>query len=230
MRTTPKARRWLLALLVLLALTGFGLERAGLLDWRAGVVLAQEFAGTWWLAPALLLVTAALYAAGLPGSLMVWVFGVVFAPAVAIPLFVVGGVAGALAAYSLARGAGGGADSAAEDDRLLRLLARQSDFATLVAVRIAPSFPHSAINFGAGFLGIPRGRFLLSTALGLTIKGAFYVGAIHQASRVASLEEAISWRTLVPLVGLTLLLLAGPPLVRWVRGRGAKAPGPLDPG
>ncbi len=230
MRATPTTRRWLLGVLVLLALVGIGLERAGILDWRVGVTLAQQYSGSWWLGPALVLVTAALFAAGLPGSLMVWVFGVVFPPAAAVALFVVGGLAGALAAYSLARGAGRSTDSAAQDGRLVRLLGRRSDLATLVALRIAPSFPHSAINFGAGLLGIPRGRFLFATALGLTIKGGLYVSAIHQASQVASIEEAISWRTLVPLVGLTLLLLLGPPLARRIQQRRATTPGPLDPG
>ena len=56
--------------------------------------------------PLLALVTAALFAAGLPGSLMVFVAGILFPPMIAAPAFVAGGVAGALGAYSLARGVG----------------------------------------------------------------------------------------------------------------------------
>ncbi len=216
---------------MLLALAGVGLERAGILDWRAGVALAQEHAGSGWLAPALALVTALLYAAGLPGSLMVWVVGLVLPPAVAVPVFVAGGVAGAFAAYSLARGAGRSVEEEAAGSGLVRLLTRRSDFATLVAVRLAPGFPHSAINMGAGLLGLPRGRFLGASAVGLTIKGTLYVSAIHRASQVSSLEEAISWRTLAPLAGLTLLLLVGPPLARRLRGRAGPIAGmPSDPG
>lgn len=196
-----------LGLVALVALLGLGLERAGVLDWRAGVALAQGHAESWWLAPALALVTALLYAASLPGSLMVWVVGILFPPAIAAPAFVAGGVAGALGAYSLARGAARGGGRKEGDSRLLQVLARRSDFATLLAVRVAPSFPHSAINLAAGVLGVPRGRFLASTALGLAIKGTLYVSAIHQAANVATMEEAISWRTLAPLAGLTLLLL-----------------------
>lgn len=208
-----------MALIALATVSGLGLERAGILDWRTGVALAQGHAASWWLAPALALVTAALFAASLPGSVMVWVAGIVFPPAVAAPIFVAGGVAGALGAYSLARAAGGSRDREADESRLLRLLARRSDFATLLAVRVAPSFPHSAINFAAGLLAVPRGRFLASTALGLAIKGTVYVTAIHQAATVATTQEAISWRTLAPLAGLTLLLLLGPPLLRRLRDR-----------
>ncbi|MBP9823601.1 MAG: VTT domain-containing protein [Thermoanaerobaculia bacterium] len=216
----PRGRRGL-RLVVLMALAagiGFGLERAGLLDWRAGVALAQGHVDSWWLAPLVALVTAVLFAAGLPGSAMVFVAGILFAPLIAAPTFVVGGVVGAMGAYSLARAAGRSGEREAGDGRLLRLLARRSDFATLLAVRVAPSFPHTAINFASGLLGIPRGRFLASTALGLAIKGTLYVNVIHQAAGAATMAEVITWRTLAPLAGLALLLLLAPPLLRRLRG------------
>jgi uncharacterized membrane protein YdjX (TVP38/TMEM64 family) len=208
----------LVALVGLAAGIGFALERAGILDWRAGVALAQGHVDNWWLAPLLALVTAALFAAGLPGSAMVFVAGILFAPTIAAPTFVVGGVVGAMGAYWLARTAGGSGGREAGDGRLLRLLARRSDFVTLLALRVAPSFPHTAINFASGLLGIPRVRFLASTALGLAIKGTLYVTVIHQAAGAATIAEAITWRTLVPLAGLALLLLFAPPVLRRLRG------------
>ncbi len=225
--TSPNRRLpWGLVMVLLLALLGFALERAGILDWRTGVALAQSHAGSWWLAPALALVTALLYAASLPGSLMVWIVGILYPPAIAAPVFVVGGLAGAFGAYLLARTAGRSGASPAGDagpGRVLRILGQRSDFATLLGVRVAPSFPHSAINLAAGLLRVPPGRFLASTALGLTIKGTLYVSAIHQAAGATTMEGAISWRTLVPLAGLALLLLIAPPLVRRLRGAGESA-------
>lgn len=230
MRLSSPARRlpWGLVLGVVLALLGFTLERAGILDWRAGVALAQGYAGSWWLAPVLALVTALLYAASLPGSLMVWVIGILFPLPIAAPVFVAGGVAGALAAYTLARAARRKGSGEVEANRVLRILARRSDFATLLAVRVAPSFPHSAINLAAGVLAVPRGRFLVSTGLGLAIKGGLYMSAIHQAAGVATVAEAISFRTLAPLVGLSALLLLGPPLLRWIRGERELKTGPVE--
>jgi uncharacterized membrane protein YdjX (TVP38/TMEM64 family) len=203
---------------VLLA-AGFVLERAGFLDWRAGVELARAHADRWWLAPALTAVTALLYAATLPGSLMMVVVGVLLPPHTGAAVIVVGGTAGALGAHALARAAGGDPPATGAVARLLAILARQSGFPTLLALRIAPGFPHSAINVAAGLLNVPRGRFLLSTALGLALKGTLFVTAIHHASRAASVEEAISWRILVPLAALSLLLLFAPPLLRRFRAR-----------
>ena len=224
MRTRTFLRRfWGLGLLACVLVLGVAFDRAGIFDWHAGVALAREYADRWWLAPVLALVTALLYAASLPGSLMVWVFGILFPPAIAAPAFVAGGVAGAFGAYSLVRAAGRRGGGPGEESQLLRTLSRRSDFATLLAVRVAPSFPHSAINLAAGLLNVPRGRFLASTALGLAIKGTLYVSAIHQAAGATTMEGAISWRTLVPLVGLALLLLIAPPLVRRLRGAGESA-------
>lgn len=220
---------WRFALLGLLLLGGVALERTGVLDWRAGVALAAGHAGSWWLPPALALVTAALFAAGLPGSLMTWVAGILLPPLVAAPVVVAGGVAGALGAYALARAVGGSDDPEADDRRLIRLLARRSDFTTLLAVRLAPGFPHSAINLAAGLLRVPRGRFLASTALGLAVKGTLYVTAVHQAAHVAAAEGSISWRTLVPLAGLALLLLLAPQLRRLAPARAPARPGRLAP-
>jgi uncharacterized membrane protein YdjX (TVP38/TMEM64 family) len=223
-------RRWLLGLVAFVAVAGFGLERAGLLDWHAGVALAQGYAGRWWLPPALALVTAGLYAASLPGSLMVWVVGILLPPAVAVLVFVAGGVTGAFGAWSLARLAGGSGGREVVDGRLLRLIARRSDFATLLAARVAPGVPHSAINVAAGLSRVPPGRFLASTALGLAIKATLYVTAIHQATHVATIEEAISWRTLAPLAGLSLLLLLAPPRLRRLLGPRDSAVVPVEPG
>ena len=161
---------------------------------------------------------------------MVWVAGILLPPAVAVPVFVAGGIVGSLGARWFAAIAGGARAAEADEGRLLQILTRRSDFATLLAVRIAPGFPHSAINVAAGILGVPWGRFLGATALGLAAKGTLYILAIHQATLVASLEDAISWRTLAPLAGLSLLLLLAPSLVRRLRRPREPAAVPVEPG
>jgi len=221
-------RPWGLALLAAVVVAGLALERLGVLDWRAGLELARGYSDQWWLAPALALVTAGLFAASLPGSLMVWVVGILLPPEVAAPVFVAGGVVGALGAYGFARITGGRNGDEVDESRLLALLARRSDLATLVALRIAPGVPHSAINVAAGILGVPLGRFLVSTACGLAAKAALYVLAIHQATRAATLEGAITWRTVAPLAALSILLLLAPPLLRRLRGPRTPATVPVE--
>ena len=214
-------RRWGgFALLALLLIAGFVLERSGVFDWRSAVALAQSYGDRWWLAPVLALVTAALYALTLPGSAMMIVTGILLPPLTAAIAFVSGGIAGAYGAFTLARlaAATGKGGRKGKTGRLFEILARKSSFATLLAVRVAPGFPHSAINVAAGLLNLPLGRFLASTALGLAIKGTLFILAVHEASHAATLEEAISWRTFAPLAALSLLLLIAPPLLRRLRG------------
>ena len=225
--TGDKQRRsWGLALLLLLLVTGYVLERRGIFDWRSVVALAQSYADRWWLPPALALVTAALYTFTLPGSMMMIVTGVLLTPLTAID-----GVRRGRRRRRLRRlqaGAPRRRDSERDGvaGRLLGILARRSDFLTLLAVRVAPGFPHSAINAAAGILNLPPGRFLASTALGLAIKGTLFITAFHEASRATTIEEAISWRTLAPLGALSLLLLISPPLLRRLRVNRAA---PADP-
>lgn len=218
----------LIAAVGLAALAAALLGRAGLLDWRLGLALAEGHAGSWWLPLALALVTAALFAASLPGSLAVWVGSLLLPPVLAAPAFVAGAVAGSLGAYRIARLARGRGPDAMAPGRLRRLLARRGDFATLLALRLAPGVPHSAINLGAGLLGIPLGRFLAATALGLGVKGTLYAVAIHRAARMAAVEEAISWPTLAPLAGLALLALLAPRLLRRMRERRLPSEAPLE--
>lgn len=93
----------------------------------------------------------------------------------------------------------------------------------------APGFPHSAINFAAGMLRVPVGRFAAASACGMAVKGTIYVSAIHQATKVAALDQAISWRTAATLSGLALVLVALPPLLRFARGRVGVDGAPVEP-
>ncbi|OQC40875.1 MAG: SNARE associated Golgi protein [Acidobacteria bacterium ADurb.Bin051] len=206
-------RRWLgwggLALLAGLAL--LLLARPELREWQQALAFAEGYAGRWWFAPALALVTALLFGASLPGSAVVWVAGLLLPPAVAVPTFVAGAVAGSCGAYWCSRQARA-AGSPAARGRFARLFAARSDFPTLLALRLAPGIPHAALNLGAGYFGVPPGRFAASTALGLALKGGLYITAIHRAARLETLAEALRWPVLAPLALLALLLLFGPRL------------------
>jgi uncharacterized membrane protein YdjX (TVP38/TMEM64 family) len=225
----PLGRFWKPILLVGLLVTGFLAERQGYFDWEVLVDRAQGHADAWWLAAAIVGLQVALFTFGLPGSLLLWVAAIVYRPAVATLLVVAGGVGGALGAYGFAATMASEWRERITSSRVLSLLARRSDFLALVAVRVLPTFPHSVINFGAGSLQLPLGRFLTATAIGLTIKGGLYVSAIHHAIEADSLAEALDWRVGLPLLGLALLfLLAALLSERW--GLGKKAADDQDRG
>lgn len=192
------------------------LSRGELPQWREGLEWAQSHAHHWWLGPLLALAMAAFLAVGLPGSIFIWISGLLFAPVYATPLLVAGGVSGAIAAYGLARRLSARRLESSDRRRMLDLLRQRGDFVTLVALRVAPGLPHAAVSFASGALAIPLRRYVAATAVGLTIKSGLYVTAIHRATHVASIEEALSWRTTAPLFVLAAVLLVAT-LVRSAR-------------
>jgi uncharacterized membrane protein YdjX (TVP38/TMEM64 family) len=214
-------RLWKPALLVALVAGGILAERQGYFDWQEAVDRAQQHADAWWLAAALVGIQIALFTFGLPGSLVIWAAGVVYRPSVATLVVVAGTLGGALGAYYFAATVASGWRQQMEGSRFLSILARRGGLLPLVAVRVLPTFPHSVINFGAGTLRLPLGRFLLATAIGMTVKGGLYVTAIHHAVEADSLAEALDWRVGLPLLGIAVLFLVAALIAeRWgLRGK-----------
>ncbi len=99
-------------------------------------------------------------------------------------------------------------------------LERRGDFLTQCALRVLPGFPHSVVNFAAGLLRLPLSTFVMAAIIGLVLKWAVYASAIFGALEAVESEEAISANVILPLVALTLLLLAGAWLRRRVEAQG----------
>lgn len=219
----PATRRfpWGLALLGAMVAAGVLATHFGLIGWRDSAEWARSHGHRWWLPLAIVAAMTLLFAFALPGMVMVWVAGVIYPPPIGVALVMTGGLAGALAAYHIAGTTGGVWARERRDDRLMRFLRTRSDFLTLAAVRTLPTFPHSVINYSAGALGVPLGRFLTASALGFALKGFLYVTAIHNAAYAGAIEEALSLGVVAPLIVLAfLLLLAALARRRW--GIGAK--------
>lgn len=207
-------------LLLLLLLGGLAAQWAGVIDAGAWLVWAQEHADRWWLPVVLVVAQVVLFTFGLPGSVLVWAFALLYQPLVGTGLFVLGTLGGGLGAYLFVRHVGGPWADRYRQTRVFRWL-HGSDWMTLVAVRTLPTFPHSVINFSAGLLAIPLRRFLLASAVGLTVKGYVYVSTIHHAAEAGVAGEGVTWRTGVPLVLLAGLFL----LAAWLRRRWTAAAG-----
>ena len=161
---------------------------------------------------------ALLFAFGLPGSVGLWLIAPFHPPLIATALLVAGSVAGALGAYFVGARLGGRWQPAGLARRVLMLLRRRADPAVQLALRILPGFPHSVINFAGGVLLLPRGVFLLSALVGLTIKWAVYAAAVHGLVEAVEAGGRLQASTLLPLLALSALLLLG----AWARQRLAR--------
>jgi uncharacterized membrane protein YdjX (TVP38/TMEM64 family) len=165
--------------------------------------------------PLLIGLQALLLSLALPGTLMLWVVAPFYPPVVSAAILTAGSTLGALGAYHAARWMGGAWRPGITGQRVLRLLRRQGDVWTQLALRVLPGFPHSVVNFGAGTLSLPLAGFLLAAAVGLGVKWLVYAYAVHALMYAGLHGEQISAVSLLPLVALAVLLAGG----RWLRAR-----------
>jgi len=203
-----------LIILGVIIVTGITLHQLGIFDWRRFLEIGEQYAHTWWFPPVIIIIKALLYMFALPGSSMYWVAGLLFEPLYATTIVVTGGVSGAILAYRFSQGMSKDAAERIQSSRFFKVIRNHSDFATLSAIRSLPNFPHSVINYGSGMLGVPMTRFLTSTIIGFTAKGYLYTSAIHHAATADDLSDVIRLQTVLPLIVLTLLFVAGKLLQR----------------
>ncbi len=145
----------------------------------------------------------------LPASVFFFITPLLYPPLVATGIVCLGSIAGTTMGYVAARYVGGPWVEKFKNHRVTRFLHRHSSFASLFAIRVFPSSPHGFINYGAGLVGIPLGKFLSATLIGVGIKAFLYATAISGGVGAASLGEALNWKTVLALVALGSLGLAG---------------------
>jgi uncharacterized membrane protein YdjX (TVP38/TMEM64 family) len=162
-----------------------------------------------------ILIMAVTLAFGLPGSIGLWLIAPFYPPQVATPMLILGSSGGALGAYYLAARVGDRWSPRGLTRKIMRMLDKRSDFLTQCALRVLPGFPHSVINYAAGLRRLPLRTFVIAAVIGLGIKWAVYASAIHGALEAVEREDVLSLDVVLPLVILTVLLLAG----AWLRRR-----------
>ena len=167
---------------------------------------ARGYAQYGWLAAALILLQIVLFMFAMPGSTLLWVMAALYPPVPATLILVTGASLGGLAGYLFARRLSTPRLAQLRGNRGFRLLREHGDFLTLCALRVTPAFPHSIINYGAGILGLPLGRFLAAAVLGLSVKTFLYSRVIHHTLGAAEPSELL-WRNVVPPLILVALLL-----------------------
>jgi uncharacterized membrane protein YdjX (TVP38/TMEM64 family) len=204
----PPPPLWPLTVLAALVVIGIGVLAVDLVDARAALDWARGYAAHWWFALALVLLQVLLFTFALPGSAVLWLAAPLFAPATATAILTAGGCGGALAAYVFARRLTGRSLARLQASRGFRLLQREGGFLLLSALRLAPGFPHSVLNYGAGTLRLPLAPFLASAAIGFTAKAWVFSSAIDAALAADRPADLLAAWTLWPLVAGVAVVLA----------------------
>ena len=163
---------------------------------------------------------AGLFTFGLPGSLGFWLIAPFLAPLQATLILLLGSVGGAYGAYLFSSRVGGGWQPEGFGRRIVRLLSEQGGVLTQTALRVLPGFPHSVVNFAGGVLGLGLVGFLGAAVVGLAFKWGVYASAVHGLVEAVEAGDAMDFRTGLPLIALSILLLGGAMAKRWVAGRG----------
>lgn len=199
---------WPVAGLATLAVIGLAVQALDLVDVRALLDWARGLAAHWWFVVLLLVLQVLLFTFALPGSTVLWLVAPLFAPAVASAILTAGGCIGALAAYAFARRLTGASITRLQGTRGFRLMQREGGFLLQCALRLAPGFPHSVLNYAAGTLRLPLAPFMASTAIGFALKTWLYCHAIDAALAAGRPADLLDMQTLWPLLAAIVVVLA----------------------
>lgn len=106
-----------------------------------------------------------------PHELAAAALGITYGPGLGSVIMWTGAVLGAGISYELSRWGSGRAGLATRLEArwplAWRRLAAATGWQPLLGMRLLPVIPFVLINYGAGVVGIPRGRFYLTTAFGV---------------------------------------------------------------
>lgn len=148
------------------------------------------------------LVMAAVSVLPIPAEAPAMANGVLFGPAFGSMVTWTGAMVGAWISYEIAHRWGRPlARSMVKTSALERIdrVAETAGWWGLLTLRLIPVIAFTALNWGAGLCGVPRGRFLWTTALGIV------PGVVLFTSSGVGLEAL--WRWSPPLTGAVLVVL-----------------------
>lgn len=155
----------------------------------------------------------------LPKAVLSLAAGALFGVTVGLPVVLVGATAGALAAFALTRMLARGIHGPGvptqhlrlgrvlvryrvHADRLHRLL-EDNGLLTVIALRLVPVVPFTALNYAAGLTRVRTWHFAAGTAVGMIPASAAYVTLGAYGARPGG------WPGWISLAGLLLLSVAG---------------------
>lgn len=175
---------------------------AQLVDLPDGARLRALVEGAGNAAPVVFVAVCALgTAVFFPKPVLATAAGLLFGVGWGSVLAIAGFTAGAMIAFTIARGLGRGAVEGRLGERLQvldRVFARRGVEATLV-IRLLPVLPFALANYGAGVTSVRGGHFALGTALGLvpsTVLAAVLGDALSDLGSPRSIVALSIWAVL----------------------------------
>jgi len=186
----------------------------GYLEQQALADLLARLRAAWWAPAALVGLYVVISPLGIPVTPLVFASGAVFGAAWGAVWNWLGCVLGAAVSYGFARGLGREFVARLTRGRLRRVERRlaRTDFWSLVAIRFVP-LPFPLVNFGAALAGVPPGRFLAASALGLAPSVGVYTLLATVLMRIAAGGEGGAAGAAAALAVALLLVLTFLP--RW---------------
>ncbi len=194
-------------------------------DWLQQLAWLQTWGAGAGTALLVVAVAALLLTCGLTASAFLILTPLLFPPHLSALLTTAGFTLGAAGGYAVARFVGGRWAARHHGGRVHRFLTGHASFLALFSLRLAPASPHSLVNYAAGLAHLSFARFMLATAAAMALKSYVYALAVHNAVSAAGGEagDAVGARTLLALLGVALLALAGHFLSRKLFGFGSAA-------
>ena len=157
------------------------------------------------------LLTTALTCTLFPFPVLAAASGLLFGTALGTAVSILGGLAGAVAAFLIARAGGARPVATLAGPRLRRLLAGvgRHGFLAVLYLRIVPGVPRDLANYAVGLTPVGLGAYTAATLLGLAPRAFAYtaLGDSFSLGRPASPEAVAAVAVLVALGLLGLLLV-----------------------
>jgi uncharacterized membrane protein YdjX (TVP38/TMEM64 family) len=205
-RPRPRSRHVWIRLVGLVAIVAAAAAVAGVVGMPDPAQLRAAIAAAGPVAPALfVLLYAAATLAPLPKNVLAAVAGLLFGLAVGLAVVFLAALLGALAAFALGRVLGREAVERLTGTRVARVdaLLRRRGLLAVLAVRLVPVLPFTAINYAAGLTAIRTQDYIVGTALGII------PGIIAFVALGAYGTSPASWPFVLAVLGLVALTAAG---------------------
>lgn len=197
-----------LAILISLIALGSILHLSGSIDSEQLIVLARQYSDHWWLGVLLVVIQTVLFTFAMAGSSMIWITAALFTPLTSTAIITAGTALGAISAYLFSERLSEDWTQKIKNTRVYKLLQKEGNFFTLLALRMMPGFPQSVINYSSGVLKIKFISFIPAAVFGTAIKIYVYSVLIYNATTPGTLAGSIGVSAIWPLLLLSLLILA----------------------